>query len=132
MSAVSRRTSVIASSVATKQCGRRKRKAASAPDCFATLAMTGWVRLAHAFDDEGTAGRIGEPDRQYFLVFRRMVPALHRRGVGEFENDDSLRLQSALDQFGGAASRQVAAAILCDRGGSRRPALAPPPDCLAL
>src|SRR6266478_125742 len=78
-------------------------------------------KLAHAFDDEGTAGRVGEPGRQYFLVFRRIVPALHRRDVGEFEDDHPFRLRSAFGQFGSTAPGQVAAAILCDGGGNRRP-----------
>jgi hypothetical protein len=77
--------------------------------------------LAHALDDEGAAGRIVEAHRQYLLVLRRIVPALHRCGVGEFEDDHPFRLRSALDQFGSAAAGPVAAAILRDRGGDRRP-----------
>ena len=77
-------------------------------------------RLAYALDDEGAAGRVVEPHGQDFLVFRRIVPALDRRGVGEFEDDDAFRLRSALDQFGRAAPGQVAAAILRNRGGDRR------------
>ena len=57
-------------------------------------------RLACAFDDEGAAGRVVEPARQDFLVFRRVVPALHRGPVGDFEGDNPFQLRSAFDQFG--------------------------------
>jgi hypothetical protein len=76
--------------------------------------------LAHALDDEGAAGRIVEPHGQDFLVFGRIVPALHRRSVGEFEDDDPFRLRSAFDQCGRAAAGQEAAAILLQRGVDRR------------
>jgi hypothetical protein len=76
--------------------------------------------LVYALDDEGASGRVVEAHAQDFLVFRRIVPALHRRNVGEFEDDDAFGLRSAFDQFGRAAPCQVAAAILRDRGGDRR------------
>jgi hypothetical protein len=78
-------------------------------------------RLAYAFDNEGAAGRVVEPARQYFLIFGRIVPALHRRRVREFEDDDPFGRRSAFDEFGGAAAGQEAAAILRNRGGDRRP-----------
>ena len=76
--------------------------------------------LAYALDDEGATGRVGEPHRQDFLVFRRIVPALHRFRVGEFEDDDPFRVRSAFDQFSGATAGQEAAAILRKRGVDRR------------
>jgi hypothetical protein len=57
----------------------------------------GW--LTPALDDEGAAGRIVEPARQDFLVFRGIVPALERRRIGEFEDDDPLGFRPAFDQF---------------------------------
>jgi hypothetical protein len=42
------------------------------------------------------------PSRIY-LVFGRIVPALDRLFVGEFEDGDPFRLRSAFDQFGRAA-----------------------------
>jgi hypothetical protein len=72
--------------------------------------------LAHALDDEGASGRVVEPHGQDFLVSRRIVPALDRLLVGEFEDDDPFRLRSAFDQFGRAAPCQEAAAILFERG----------------
>jgi hypothetical protein len=59
--------------------------------------------LAHALDDERAAGRVVESHGQDFLVFRRIVPALDRRDIGEFEDDDAFGLRSAFDQFGRAA-----------------------------
>jgi hypothetical protein len=53
-------------------------------------------RLAHALDDEGAARQVVEPHGQDILVFRRIVPALNRRLVGEFEDDDAFGLRSAL------------------------------------
>ena len=85
------------------------RVVAASRDFGACLSLVG------AFDDEDAAGRVGEPDRQNFLVFRRVVPAFRRCGIGEFEDDDPLWLGSAFDEFGGAAAGQVAAAILGDR-----------------
>ena len=75
----------------------------------------------HAFDDESAVGRVGEPDRQYFLVFGQVVSAFHRRGVCEPEDDDPLQLWPAFKQFGGTAPGQKAAPILRDCGGYRRP-----------
>src|SRR5438046_937449 len=68
--------------------------------------------LAYALDDKGPAGRVVEPAGQDFLVFRGIVPAPERRFVGEFDENDAFGLRSALDQFGGAAPCQEAAAIL--------------------
>src|ERR1700732_840156 len=68
--------------------------------------------LAHALNDEGASGRVVEPHGQDFLVFGRIVPALDRLLVGEFEDDDAFRLRSAFDQFGRAAPWHVPAAIL--------------------
>src|SRR6516162_6446095 len=82
--------------------------------------LQGYV-LAHALDNEGTAGRIVEASGQDFLVFGGIVPALERRFVSEFKNDDAFGLRPAFDQFGGSCPRQEAAAILLDRGADRRP-----------
>jgi hypothetical protein len=76
--------------------------------------------LTRAFHNEGAAGGVVEPHGEDFLVFGRIVPALYRRRVGEFEDDDPFRLRSAFDQFGRAAPCQIASAILRDRGGDRR------------
>ncbi|HXO90531.1 MAG TPA: hypothetical protein VN849_07050, partial [Stellaceae bacterium] len=40
----------------------------SAALCADERAYLAEMRLAHAFDDEGAPGRIGEPEGQYFLV----------------------------------------------------------------
>ena len=77
--------------------------------------------LADALDNEGACGRVVEPAGQDLLVFRRIVPALERRRVAEFQDGDALRLGPALDQFGGAGPYEEAAAILLDRGADRRP-----------
>src|SRR5712691_3532625 len=74
-----------------------------------------------AFDDEGAAGAVGEAARQDLLELGRVVPALHRGSVGEFEDDDGFRLRAALDQLGGAAPGQEAAAILRQCGGNGGP-----------
>jgi hypothetical protein len=71
--------------------------------------------LAHALNDEGASGRVVEPAWQDLLVFRRVVPALERSFVGEFQDDDAFGLRLAFDQFGRAGPRQETAAILLDR-----------------
>jgi hypothetical protein len=76
--------------------------------------------LAYALNDDGASGRVVEPAGEDFLIFRRVVPALARRCVGEFEDDDAFGLRSALDQFGCTGAGQEATAILLDRGADRR------------
>src|SRR4051812_45587270 len=72
---------------------------------------------SEALDDEGAGFRIVQPPGQDLLVLRRVVPALHRGGVGEFKDDDALRFRAALDEPDGAAARQKPAAILRNRRG---------------
>jgi hypothetical protein len=68
------------------------------PSCSRTGApCLDALGLAHAFDDDGAAGRVVEPAWQDLLVFGRVVPALERRRVGEFEHDDPCRLRPALE-----------------------------------
>ena len=77
--------------------------------------------LADALNNKGAARRVVDPAGQDFLVFGGIVPALERRFVREFEDDDAFGLGSAFDQFGCAGAGQEAAAILRDRGPDRRP-----------
>jgi hypothetical protein len=79
------------------------------------------ARLAYALDDECASGRVVEPHGQDFLIFWRIVPALDRRGVREFKDDNAFGLRSAFDQFSRAAPAEEAAALLFKRGGDRRP-----------
>src|SRR5271166_4526491 len=64
---------------------------------FANLRPMVFLRGDRLRKADGAAGRGGEPDRQYFPVFWRIVPAFHRRRVGKFEDDDPFRLRSAFD-----------------------------------
>src|SRR5262249_12702260 len=77
--------------------------------------------LTCALDGKGAGSRIVEPARQDFLVFRRIVPALEPRGVGEFDDDNTFRLRPTFDQFGLAAADQKATPILLDSRADRRP-----------
>src|ERR1700676_4838953 len=89
-----------------------------APGRAPSLAVIGLP--SDSFDDVGAALRGGEAARQYFLVLRRVVPALDRGAVGKFEDDDAFRFRAALDQFARSAPREEAAAILRERGGDGR------------
>src|SRR5207237_9737965 len=66
---------------------------------------------SRALDDKDAEARILEPARQDLLVLRRVVPTLDRGGIGEFENDDALCFGLALDELGGAAPPDDAAAL---------------------
>src|SRR6266852_5655759 len=77
--------------------------------------------LAGAFDNQRSAARVGQPERQRRLVFGRIVPAAGGSGVGKLDDHDALRLGAALEQLGLPAARDEAPAILRDAGAGERP-----------
>ena len=56
-----------------------------------------------------------------FLVLGRVVPALDRCPVGEFENHDAFRFRTAFEQVGRATTRQEPSAILRQGSGDGSP-----------
>src|SRR5262249_59696907 len=70
---------------------------------------------AHALDQDQSRARRLDPERLRRPILLAVVPALGLLDARELQHDQPLGLPAALERLGGAASNDVAAAVLLDR-----------------